>query len=395
MKIILAALVPLLLLAIVGCQDDMKTDTATQTQTAPPPRPSDAELHAYKAYHHARYMVQTADAVGGTNKLLHTKSLPTEGTDAVVTPALDHIYSKAVIDLTEGPVTVDIPEGIDGRYWSIHVTDQEHYTIFDEVHPVGQYTFVRKGKDMEVPEGSTVIVCPEDYPHLFIRIQVKTADELERVSAIQETISLKGASKPLVIDNYIEFTLATHDIYEPNKGILEKVKDFNEEDYNRVTQYLGEIAPSLADNMGMFGPIDSQEAGSNDPVIRAAAIFGHLGLPAQHAIYIPGFTNCQQQRLNGDNVEVFTFAYEPEGVKDFWSVTRYSLLTRNTIPAKNDVFNAYNTTPDGDGNITITFSADDPKDGTYWMPVNKGEPYYFVARYYDADLGNLPKTCKE
>ena len=66
-------------------------------------RPTDAELHAYKAYHHARYMVQTAEEAGGTNKLLHTKKLPTEGTDPVVSPALDHLYSKAIIDLTSTP----------------------------------------------------------------------------------------------------------------------------------------------------------------------------------------------------------------------------------------------------------------------------------------------------
>jgi hypothetical protein len=42
--------------------------------------------------------------------LLHTRELPTEGTDPVVSPALDHIYTKAVIDLTEGPVIVEIPE---------------------------------------------------------------------------------------------------------------------------------------------------------------------------------------------------------------------------------------------------------------------------------------------
>ena len=394
-----------LLLMTVGCQENAETiikvkpaaETAKVAAVAPatPERPTDAQLHAYKAYHHARYMVQTAEEVGGTNKLLHTKRLPTEGTDAVVSPALDHIYSKAVIDLTEGPVTVEIPEGTipDQRYWSLHVTDQEHYTIYDETYAVGKYTFVRKGKEMTTPEGATIIESPEDYPHLFIRIQVKTSDELAMVSDMQEKITVEGISKPLQIDNYIEFTLATHDVYDANKGILETVIDFSEEDYNRVTQYLVAVAPSFPSTLGMFGPIDSQEPGSNDPAIRAAAIFGHLGLPAKHAIYIPNFANCQGEPLSGDNVEVYRFAYEPEGVKGFWSVTRYSLLTRNTIPEKNDVYNAYNTKPDENSNITITFSAEDPEDGTYWMPVNKGEPYYFIPRYYDADLENLPKTC--
>ncbi|PQP32826.1 hypothetical protein C6A36_02430, partial [Desulfobacteraceae bacterium SEEP-SAG10] len=122
---------------------------------------------AFKVYHHAVYMVTTAKQAGGTNKLLHTTELPTEGTDPVVTPALDHLYTKAIIDLTSGPVVVELPEVEKDRYFSIQIMDQEHYTIYDEIHPVGKYAFVRKGKNMEVPEGAKVIECPGDYPHLF------------------------------------------------------------------------------------------------------------------------------------------------------------------------------------------------------------------------------------
>mgnify|MGYP001828574956 FL=1 len=124
---------------------------------------------------------------------------------------------------------------------------------------------------------------------------------------------------------------------------------------------------------------------------RAGGIIGHLGFPVHHAYYQPYFTNCNDEVLMGEKTEVFTFPYEPEGVELFWSVTRYSALTRNTLPGKNDLVNAYNTKPDENGNITITFSVEDPKDGTYWMPVNEGEPYYFVCRYYKPDVNNLPK----
>ena len=51
-------------------------------------RPTDVELQAFKVYHHAVYLVTTAEQAGGTNKLHHTTKLPTEGTDPVVTPAL-------------------------------------------------------------------------------------------------------------------------------------------------------------------------------------------------------------------------------------------------------------------------------------------------------------------
>jgi hypothetical protein len=406
MKKSLTIIAAALMLTAVGCQENTEPEAevkpaAEVKQEAPavpatPTRPSDAELHAYKAYHHARYLVQTAEEAGGTNKLLHTKKLPTEGTDAVVTPALDHLYSKAVIDLTSGPVTVEFPEGIKDRYWSIHITDQEHYTIFDEIRPVGKYTFVRKGKEMKAPEGATIIECPEDYPHLFVRIQVKNDEDLPNALAIQEKLKFAGESKELKVDNYIEFTLATHDVYEQNKGLLETVTDFSEDDYNRVTKYVAERMKTIPNNMGGFGPIDSKEPKSNDPEYRASAIIGHLGLPAEHALYTANFVNCDGVMLNGNKTEVYTFPYNPDGVKEFWSITRYSLLTRNTIPGKNDIFNAYNTKPDANGNITVTFSVEDPKDGTYWMPVNAGEPYYFVGRYYKPDLNNIPTgPCKK
>lgn len=395
-----------LCLALLGCKKQAESVTepvdeaaqAVPVTPAAPERPSDADLNAFKVYHHAVYMETTAEEAGGTNKLFHTKTLPTEGTDPVVTPALDHIYTKAVIDLTEGPVLVELPEVPTDRYFSIQIADQGHYTIYDEIQPSGTYAFVHKGVEMETPEGATVIESPSDYPHLFVRAQVKTEEDLPNVYEIQELIRLTATnSNPaLVVDDPIQFTLDTHDVYPKNAELFEAAGDFGEEDYLRVSQYIGIVAPkfSATGNTGMFGPIDSDEPNSDDPEYRAAAMVGHLGFPIHHAYYSPYFTNCSDEVLNGDKTEVFTFAYEPEGVELFWSVTRYSALTRNTIPAKNDLFNAYNTQPDAYGNITITFSVEDPNDGTYWMPVNAGEPYYFVTRYYKPDLNNIPvKPC--
>jgi hypothetical protein len=361
-----------IIFGLTACSSQDKKESAdtqaTEKAITVPERPTDAELQAFKVYHHMKYMVITAEQAGGTNKLLHTRELPTEGTDPVVTPALDHIYTKAVIDLTEGPVIVKIPEITDGRYYSIHITDQEHYTIYDEVHPVGNYAFVRKGKEMAVPEDVTVIESPGDYPHLFIRIQVRTPEDLKNVHPLQDKIVLTGISKELSIDNPISHTIETHDVYPQNKEILASIVNFSKEDYLRVSKYIG----------GKFGPIDSKEPGSNDPENRAAAIVGHLGFPLHHAYYAPYFTNCNDEdcndeALNGDKTEVFTIPYEPKGVELFWSLTRYSALTRNTIPDKNDLFNAYNTQPDENGNITVTFSVENPKDATYWMPVNTCE----------------------
>ena len=384
---------------IMACDSSTKkseTKSEQATKSVELEKPSDANFLAFMVYHHMNYMITTASHAGGTNKLLHTKKLPTEGSDPVVTPALDHLYSKAVIDLSEGPVTVAFPAVEEGRYYSIHITDEEHYTIYDEVFPKGKYTFVRNGKDMQIPTGAKIIECNGNYPHLFIRVQVFNNDDLPNVYAIQESITLNGISKDLSFDNPIKFTLQNRDVYPQNKEMLESSVNFDKEDYLRVSNYIGENAPRYAatGNFGKYGAIDSKEKGSNSMENRASGIVGHLGFPVHHAYYQPYFTNCGDEVLNGDKTEVFTFPYKPEGVELFWSVTRYSALTRNTIPGKNDLFNAYNTEPDENGNITITFSIEDPQDGNYWMPVNTGEPYYFVCRYYKPDLNNLPeKPC--
>jgi hypothetical protein len=384
------------LISIMACNSQTKKSDAEneeQTQTATLEKPSDEDFLAFMVYHHMNYMKTTAKQVGGTNRLLHTRKLPTEGTDPVVTPALDHIYTKSVIDLTEGPVTVSFPVVEEGRYYSIHITDEEHYTIYDEVLPKGTYVFVRKGKGMDIPEGATVIECDGDYPHLFIRNQVFNSDDLANVHSIQDKITIEGVSKSLEFDNPIEFTLINRDVYHQNKAMLEASINFNHDDYLRVSNYIGANAARLGatGNFGKYGAIDSKEKGSDDMENRASGIVGHLGFPVHHAYYQPYFTNCNDEILNGDKNEVFKFTYEPEGVELFWSVTRYSAITRNTLPGKNDLINAYNTEPDENGNITITFSVEDPEDGTYWMPVNAGEPYYFVCRYYKPDLNNLPK----
>lgn len=149
----------------------------------------------------------------------------------------------------------------------------------------------------------------------------------------QKTITLIGESKPLKIDNYIDLTVKTHDVYPANAGILESVIDFDEDDYNRVTQFLLGVAPTFPNNLGMLGPIDSAEPRSDDPVNRAAAIFGHLGLPAEHAIYFPNFVNCDGEVLTCDRTEVVTSRFRPFRSDDRRSIV-YFCEEDGMIPKK-------------------------------------------------------------
>ncbi len=63
----------------------------------------------------------------------------------------------------------------------------------------------------------------------------------------------------------IKLTLETQDVYPKNKRIIASGIDFNKEDYRRVSEHIGVVAPkfSITGNTGMLGPIDSQEPNSS------------------------------------------------------------------------------------------------------------------------------------
>ena len=127
-KIIQLTTIIAIALGVISCDSPSKKDetkSEQKTETVKLDKPTDAEFLSFMVYHHMNYMIKTANAAGSRGVFAVTGTRHTEGTDAVVTPALDHIYTKAVIDLTEGPVTVVFPEVEEGRYYSIHITDEE------------------------------------------------------------------------------------------------------------------------------------------------------------------------------------------------------------------------------------------------------------------------------
>ena len=71
-------------------------------------------------------------------------------------------------------------------------------------------------------------------------------------------------------------------------------------------------------------------------------------------------------------------------------MTRKHLLRFKDAQMLDQVLNSAPVRMKLSAGITITFSVEDPRDGTYWMPANAGEPCYFVGRYYEPDLNNIP-----
>jgi len=354
-------------------------------------KPSDADFYGYKVTHHMGAMVQHLDEFG-FNTFDHPP-MP-DHRFFVITPALDHFYSKAVIDTRWGPVIVDTPAR-DDRYGSLLVTDMEHFGIYAEVtDPKGQ-RFVIVHEDFKGPTPTgTVIKTKSDFPLIFLRTQTfafnedKLSDGIRRQARIYgawQAVELPSEKDPQAIINW---TMEHSTRYSQTKKLMKKaLKTYDAKTHKKTFDYIYKYLQTgqVTGSTGMFDAVNSS-TGANHLVRAAGTLLGHLGFPTHHAYYQNTPVDRQGNILSGENGPfVITVPHDPK-IDLFWSITRYGNDSRLPLnPADiggNNIqaYNAFNTKPDKDGNVTITFSKKDPKDGTYWMPVTG--PYYFISRYY-------------
>jgi hypothetical protein len=351
----------------------------------------DVQYHAYKVVHHMTAVIDHMEKFGFNE---WDNPPIADHRFFVITPALDHMYSKAVTDVRWGPVIVDTPAK-DDRYSSFQVFDMEHHTVYDKViDKAGErFVLIHQNYKGKVPEG-TVVKVNCSFPFIFMRTQSFAFNEDKLASTIRRAARISGAwqmpelpkkqdTKAIVqwvIDNSVPYKQTKKFMSDAAKTYS---MDVHKETFDNVKGFLA--AGGISGNVGGFEAVDDPAGGSM--IVRAACcLMGHLGFPVHHAYYQQIPMNSKGKLLSGANPFVLTIPYKP-GVDLFWSVTRYGADTFLPLdPADmggHDIqaYNAFNTEPDSNGKVTFTFSKKDPKDGTYWMPVTD-DGYYLIARYY-------------
>ncbi|MGR5275892.1 DUF1254 domain-containing protein [Vibrio rotiferianus] len=369
----------------------------------------DTDFTGLRVYHHMENMVEHIKA-NGINEFEHSDIA--DHTFFVITPALDHLYSKAVLDVRNGPVILETPPR-DNRYASVQIIDSEHFTLYAEASPQegGKYLITRKGADYGIPEGdfTEIIEVNDDLPFLFIRTETKMyrddgyADQNRRQLKLTPVVAAEPITLPSTQDprEVLNFAMSLNDGWEETEPyMLNASTAYTYERYEKTVDYItSQIANGvLVNNEHGFEPPTHPDANGDNLTRAAITHIGHLGFPAYHAYYENIPMSPEGKPLNGSEPFVLTMEHNLD-LDYFWSVTRYSSATRlpldpATIDGSNrQAFALHNTMPDENGMVTITFSAEDPQDGTYWMPVIDGEQYYFVARYYGPREGLQGKTA--
>jgi hypothetical protein len=384
-----------------GCAPDGQPPEA-ESVTADLP---DVQYYGHKIAHHMGVTVRHIEQFG-FNVFDH----PPIGDHRsfVITPALDHFYSKAVADLRFGPMVIETPAK-DDRYSSLEIFDMEHYAIFDKVTAAAGERFVLAHVDYEgdLPEGE-VIRTNSLFPFVFIRTQSFAFNEDEVADRIRRRAVITGQTGEIELpdpedtNGLIAWTIANSKPYAETAELMSEAATsyspaVHQETFEHLQAFLA--GGGVSGNVGMFEPL-GHPAGGSHKFRAAGTLLGHLGFPVHHAYYqqIPvDRTGIPLAGANGDFV--MTLPYDP-GVDLFWSVTRYGVDTFLPLdPADlggNDIqaYNAFNTNPDANGNVTMTFAMEDPGDGSYWMPVTESG-YYFVVRYYGPTARLNGNTAKD
>jgi len=390
-------LLPILLIAFIASSCNTTTKKKEQTASAVEQTVSedlpDWQYVGYKIVHHMTAQIKHIEDFG-FNTFQHTEMA--NHTFFVITPALDHYYSKAVADLRNGPVVVNTGARGD-RYASLQIFDMEHHTIFAEVTgpEAQQYVIAHVDYEGELPEGKAVIRTNAMFPFVFIRTQTfeitgdEKGDQIRRQASIEGTAGEKDVVNLESTTDIIKYVIANNIPYSQTEALMtEAAEKYTPEVHKATFESVKAFLASggVSGNVGMFEAVDDPDGGSHK-VRAAGTLLGHLGFPVYHAYYQQIPIDAEGKRLSGANGPfTLKLPYTP-GVDLFWSVTRYDASTFLPIdPTKiggNNIqaYNAFNTKPDADGNVTFTFSMEDPNDGTYWMPVSE-EGYYIIARYY-------------
>ncbi len=412
MKNLISVILLVFTLAIIGCKNDKtkketrKVEKTNEVALDPMADLPDWQYVGYKIVHHMTAQLKHIDEFG-FNVFDHPRIANWES--FVITPALDHFYSKAVADLRNGPVVVNTPAR-DDRYSSLEVFDMEHHAIFAEVTgpEAQQYVIAHVDYDGDLPKGKAVIRTNALFPFVFIRTQSfdingeKKADEIRRQASIEGVFGEKDVVDLTDTRAIIQYVIDNNNSYPQTKALMaEAAKKYTPEVHIATFEYIKTFLASgeISGNVGCFEAVDDPAGGSYK--IRAAGtLLGHLGFPVYHAYYQQIPVDSKGARLSGVNGPfTMTLPYKP-GVDLFWSVTRYGAntflpLNPADIGGNNiQAYNAFNTKPDENGYVTFTFSMENPNDGTYWMPVTK-DGYYVLARYYGPTSRLNGNTAKD
>lgn len=271
-------------------------------------------------------MFSRLGAGAGLGRWNHTRALTSLDDQPIIRQNRDTLYSSAIVDVRDG-VTVTLPD-TGGRYISVHVLNQDHFTAF----------ILREPGDHQLTRDQV----GTDYAALLVRILVdpNNPDDVAEVNRLQDGLLLAGGGSG-------GFPLPEYD--EPSQV--------------ETRDALLVLGRGISTYDHAFGT-----ASEVDPVMHLlGAAGGWGGLPEYEATYI--------SVDEGLPVADYELHLEDVPVDAFWSVSLYNAagyFEPNELGVNS--INSLTAVPDADGGFTVHFG-EHPGGAVNALPIMPGWNY--------------------
>lgn len=354
-----------------------------------------------------------------SNQFTHTRRLLGPGDREVVTPNNDTLYTNAWLDLSAGPVVIDVPE-LGARYWTLGFldawTNPWAYAGRRTTGGGAQRLFVH-GPDWhgEVPSGMHCISAPGADVWIIGRILVEDDPaDLAIVHALQDRFAIRrldGLPALARVDALLEGRRAGVPAADEYQRVLDVMLERNPPPHvltgwplarDALDRALASVYRELREDAqvsdlggGWSTAVGVRTHFGEDYLTRARVARNWIGtLGIEEAMYIMAESDAQGQLLDG--AHAYRLRFPPGGlprVNAFWSITLYRrsdrLLAANTISRYSIGDRTRGLQRDSDGGLTIAIQANDPGAGVNWLPAPSGEPFYLTLRLYQPQAEHI------
>jgi len=414
----------------------------------------DAVVYTYPLYEMARMRAATSPRRGPdgafagdgaestlrwVNHLVHSRELLGPRHRQVVTPNNDTLYTNAWLDLSEGPLWLEVPDTA-GRYYVLGLLDA-YTNPFDSIGSrttgTGKGRFLLHGPRWQgsVPAGATAIACPTDPVWVIGRFLVDGEADAREVHALQDAVRLSrldGTAAPRTYDvgmqpgeragDPVRFATVVNRMLRENPAPAADAAQLArfapagigpDSDASALTaaqcDALGgalaaleaELAAPVASDLGggWFLPVEIRSSFGDRHEERAHVARNYIGaLGVEEAMYLLADCDGDGHPLDGrlDYELVFPANGLPQ-VDAFWSLTMYRkqdcMLVENDLQRYSIGDRSAGLRYGADGSLRILLGSRAPADAAMtanWLPA-PDEAFYVALRLYLPGEAHLDK----
>ncbi|MBR9808475.1 MAG: DUF1254 domain-containing protein [Alphaproteobacteria bacterium] len=361
------------------------------------------------------------------NRHIHVRDLADERIRSVTAPNNDTLYTSAVLELSQTPVRVTLPNSGD-RYLSVALmdmfTDQRMIGHVENGGTAGTYLIV--GPDSPVKDGSSVIRMPSNDAWLLARTFVAGVDDLTAAREVQSGITVEPVdpdAQPRRFKTLAPPEMESRTFLEltdellgrsPNHPQVERAAHFAEkgivpgrmdawsklsfrakETWNawlpRALPVLRKGLSKTQDKPGWNAPPKILgDYGDNDIVRAAIALIGFGALKTEDALYFRTETDSTGKELTGSIDYQMVIPADGVPVNAFWSLSVYKpdadgRLFFFKVPINRHSINSGSSDLRRrlDGSITLHLSQKHPEEkDVVWVPTPEGK-FEAIFRTYE------------